>query len=163
MNDKTFEYKGSLYPMYLKHGNACSFCLPFAQQFCKGSGLDIGGEGDWIFPGARAINTKFTDGYHALNLPEGPYDYVFSSHALEHVPDYIRALEYWKTFLKANGVLFLYLPHPDMEYWRPENNRKHLHLFHPADLEAALKSLGYRDVLMSGRDLYWSFSAVAFA
>ena len=162
MNDKTFEYKGSLYPTYLKHGNACAFCLPFAQQFCQGEGLDIGGYEEWVFPGATAINVTKQDGYDALNLPDQTYDYIFSSHTLEHVADYVGALEYWKAHLKTGGVLFLYLPHPSMEYWRPENNRKHLHLFYPNDVARVLNNLGYQKLLVSERDLYWSFCIVAF-
>ncbi len=158
----TFEYMGRRYPFYLKEGNACSFCLPFASQFCHGSGLDVGGYNSWVFPGATAVNTTLQNGFDAMHLPEGEYDYIFSSHTLEHVPDYVGALEHWKERLKTGGVLFLYLPHPDMEYWRPENNRKHLHLFYPDDLAKVLTKLGYRQVLASERDLYWSFCVVAF-
>jgi len=37
-----FEYRGQLYPEYLKHGNAMQFVAPVAAHFCKGRGLDIG-------------------------------------------------------------------------------------------------------------------------
>ena len=90
------------------------------------------------------------------------YDYIFSSHTLEHLPLYVKALEHWKTRLKKNGVLFLYLPHPDMEYWNPQNNRKHYHLFDPLNLVKVLKDLGYSNIISSERDLYWSFSLIAF-
>jgi SAM-dependent methyltransferase len=163
MNNKVFNYKGKDYPVLIKDGNACKYCLPFAEQFCIGEGLDIGGFNDWTFPGARAVNITLGDGYDAYNLPEGSYDYIFSSHTLEHLPDYVKALEYWKQHLQPGGVLFLYLPHPEMEYWRPENNRKHLHLFYPQDVAKALETIGYKDVLTSERDLYWSFTVVAFA
>lgn len=159
---KIFEYKGTMYPTYIREGDACAYCLPVAQHFCTGEGLDIGGFNKWTFPGARAINITLDDEFDAYNLPKGQYDYIFSSHTLEHLPDYIKALEYWKSHLKDEGVLFLYLPHPDMEYWRPENNRKHLHLFHPEDLKKSLENLGYKNIIMSERDMYWSFSIIAF-
>ena len=155
-----YTYKGRTYPSYLKGGNACSYIAAFAQEFCRGEGLDVGGYLDWTLPGARAINIVNDDSFDAYHLPEGRYDYVFSSHTLEHVPDYIRALETWKASLKPDGVLFLYLPHPDMEYWLPQNNRKHLHIFHPADVEKLLLDLGFTTVLRSERDLYWAFSVV---
>lgn len=158
-----FTYKDKQYPWYIKYGNACYFCKPFAEQFCKGKGLDIGGFGEWVFPGAKPINLIIEeDNYDAFNLPDEKFDYIFSSHTLEHLDDYVTALEIWKAHLKPGGVLFVYVPHPEMEYWRPENNRKHRHIFHPADLAKTIEGLGYTDVLYSERDLYWAFSVVAF-
>jgi SAM-dependent methyltransferase len=157
-----FEYEGVTYPSYLKRGNACSYIEPFARQFCRGKGLDIGGYKNWVFPGARAVNITLGDGFEAYCLPDGLNDYIFSSHTLEHLPDYVRALEIWRTCLRADGVLFLYLPHPEMKYWNPQFNRKHLHLFYPEHIREVLESLDYRDILISGRDLFWSFAVVAF-
>lgn len=157
-----FKYRGNLYPSYLKYGNACSFVIPFAQYFCKGKGLDIGGFMDWSFPGAKAINITNNDGFDAYNLPNEKFDYIFSSHTLEHLPNYVGAIEYWKAHIKKGGVLFLYLPHPDMEYWRPQNNKKHFHVFYPEDMKKVLCDLGFKNVLVSQRDLYWAFTLVAF-
>jgi hypothetical protein len=158
-----YEYKGNLYPNYLKKGNACSFVLPYAKEFCSGNGLDIGGFFEWTFPGARAINIANNDGYDAYTLPDGQYDYIFSSHTLEHLTNYVEALTYWKSKIKKGGILFLYLPHPDMEYWLPQNNPKHLHVFYPEDLKKLLQDIGYQEVMTSERDLYWSFSVVCVA
>lgn len=157
-----FNYKGKLYPDYIKNGNACSHILPLAQQFCRGDGLDIGGTKEWNFPQAERINIDQKNGYDALNLPNKKYDFIFSSHTLEHVDKYVQALEHWKTRLKIGGVLFMYLPHPDMEYWRPQNNRKHYHLFYPKDMMQTLEDLGFQQILCSERDLYWSFAIVGF-
>lgn len=155
-----FEYKAKLYPSYIKTGNAASYIIPFAKEFCKGEGLDIGGFFDWTFPGAKPINILIKDEWDAYNLPDKKYNYIFSSHTLEHLPDYVKAIEYWKEHLKSNGVLFLYLPHPDMEYWLPQNDRKHLHSFYPKDIDRLLKDLGFTNVLSSERDLYWSYTVV---
>lgn len=155
-----FEYKGKVYPSYIKTGNAASYVIPFAQQFCKGMGLDIGGFFEWTFPGAKPINVLIEDEWDAYHLPNEKYDYIFSSHTLEHLPDYIKALEYWKEHLKSNGVLFLYLPHPDMEYWLPQNDRKHLHSFYPEDVHRLLIDIGFANAVHSERDLYWSFTVV---
>jgi len=157
-----FEYKGKVYPECIRNGNANKFIEPFAKEFCKGKGLDIGGFGDWIFPDAKAINITIDDEYDAYNLPDEKYDFIFSSHCLEHLNNYIEALEYWKTKLKKDGVLFLYLPHPDMEYWLPQNNRKHLHSFSPIEIAGAMVDLGFEDLIWSERDLYWSFAVIGF-
>ena len=97
-----------------------------------------------------------------MALPHADLDFIFSSHCLEHLADPIAALEHWKESLRPGGVLFLYLPHPDMEYWRPENCRKHRHLFYPADIARALKTIGFDCVMHSERDLAWGFSCVGF-
>jgi hypothetical protein len=157
-----FEYKDKIYPEYIKNGNACSYIIEFARQFCVGSGLDIGGTDKWNFPNARTINTNKDDGFNATNLPDETYDFIFSSHTLEHTENYIDSLLCWKDHLRSKGTLFLYLPHPDMEYWLPQNNRKHKHIFYPKDMVKALKDIGFINVINSERDLYWSFSVVGF-
>lgn len=154
-----FSYKGSLYPEYIRHGNACRFVVPLALEFCKGKGVDVGA-GKWALPGALAIDVA--TGGDAMELPPGPFNYVFSSHCLEHLTDPVAAIEHWKSRLTPGGVLFLYLPHPDMRYWRPENNRKHLHMWWPRDMANLLAELGFVDVIHSERDLAWGFAAVGF-
>lgn len=159
-----FHYRGELYPEYLKHGNAMQFIAPTALKFCRGHGLDMGA-GKWPLPGATPV--ELTNGQNAEAFEENgwqdyKWDYVFSSHCLEHLINPVAALESWKAQLRAGGTLFLYLPHPDMEYWRPQNCRKHLHLFYPADVAAMVRDLGFVDVIHGERDLMWSFAVVGF-
>lgn len=154
-----FEYRGQLYPDYLKTGNACQFVAPTALQFCQGRGLDVGA-GRWPLSGA--IPVELRDGGDAMELPAGPFDFVFSSHCLEHLANPIAALEHWKTRLRAGGVLFLYLPHPEMTYWLPQHCRKHLHSWAPAAMAQILRDLGFVNVIHSERDLAWGFSVVGF-
>lgn len=154
-----FEYKSTLYPDYIKHGNACQFVLPFALHFCKSRGLDVGA-GRWPLPGAIPVDVSI--GGDAMALPDEKYFYVFSSHCLEHIDDPVAAIEHWKSRLLPGGVLFLYLPHPDMKYWRPQYNRKHRHLFWPKDTAEMLTDLGFANVIHSERDLAWGFAVVGF-
>jgi len=161
MNNKFFEYRGQLYPGYLKRGHAADFIIPFAEQFCKGRGLDIGGLAECHFPGAMVINKAFADEFDALHLPRDKYDYIFSSHTLEHIFECREALRYWKEHLKKEGVLFLYLPHQDMLYWRPENCKKHIHSFSPYSITTLLENTGFDVKSCSRRDLFWSFAVVA--
>ena len=152
-----FEYRGQLFPEYIKHGNACQHIAATALQFCKGRGLDVGA-GKWPLPGSIPVDVK--DGGDAMELPHGVYDYVFSSHCLEHVENPIAALEHWKDRLRPGGVLFLYLPHPDMGYWKPQNCRKHLHSWRPEEMAEILRDLGFSNVIYSLRDLAWGFAVV---
>jgi SAM-dependent methyltransferase len=154
-----FKYGGGLYPDYLKRGNAMQFIAPFAKQFCLGNGIDVGA-GKWPLPGSTPV--ELSAGGDANGLPGDWWDYIFSSHCLEHLANPVQAIEHWRTHLRPGGTLFLYLPHPDMGYWRPQHCRKHLHLFWPDDTAKMLRDLGFIDVINSERDLMWSFAVVGF-
>lgn len=152
-----YEYKGQMFPEYLKTGNACQFVAPLAKEFCVGIGLDVGA-GKWPLPGAIPVDAK--DGRDAMELPHGQYDYVFSSHCLEHLANPIAALEHWRTRLRSDGVLFLSLPHPSMTYWKPQHCRKHLHSWQPEEMAEIVRDIGFVAVIHSERDLSWSFQVV---
>jgi len=156
-----FKYKDCIYPDYLKHGNAIKYIEPIARYFLSGSILDIGGTNEWHFMNAEYVNVERKDGFHAMNIPCKIWDSIISSHTLEHLKDPFYALKYWTEHLKKNGVLFLYLPHPNQEYWAFDCP-KHLHFFTPRIIKGWLKRLGYKNILTSGQDMYWSFTVVGF-
>ena len=157
----TLQYNNRTYPHFQSEGNASQFSIPFAKHFCKGVGYDIGcNRLEWAYPGATAIDLLFDDEWEAYNLPDEPVDYIYSSHCLEHLPDWISALDYWTSKLKVSGVLFLYLPHYNQEYWRPWNNRKHLHIFTPEIIKDYMESRGYTNIFHSDRDMNDSFMIV---
>lgn len=154
-----FEYRGDLYPDYLRRGNAQQFIQTVALQFCHGRGVDVGA-GKWPLPGAEPI--ELSNGETAYELPGAEYDFVFSSHCLEHLSNPIEALEHWRDRLRRGGTLFLYLPHYEQKYWRPQNCRKHLHAWLPAQMVEILRDLGFVRILNSERDMAWSFACVGF-
>lgn len=156
------EFKSVKYPAFQAQGNASQFAIPFAKHFCKGIGMDIGFcKEEWKFPGAIGVDESLGDGYHAMNLPRDSVDYIFSSHCLEHVDDWVQTLEYWLSKIRSGGTLFLYLPDFSQLYWRPWHNRKHRHCFTPSILEGFLRDYGCKDILVSGIDLNNSFTIVA--
>jgi SAM-dependent methyltransferase len=155
------EYKGKIYPKFQTIGYASQFAIPFAKHFCIGEGFDIGcNRIEWAFPGSIPIDLNFNDGWDAYNLPKDSVDYIYSSHCLEHLPDWVDALDYWKTKLKVGGILFLYLPDYAQTYWRPWNNFKHKHIFTPEIIEDYLSDRGYINIFKSERDLNNSFMVV---
>ncbi len=159
-----YEYKGKIYPTYLKNGNAVGHIEKIALHFCQGKGLDIGGMYSWVLPGAIPINIMDDIlPYDAYNLPETKdLDYIFSSHCLEHLEQPIDALQYWLDHIKSGGTLFVYLPSKKMEYWLPENNKKHLQLWDPIDMVAIFKTLGLKDITYCEQDGYWSYFVCGF-
>ena len=154
-------YKRHLYPNYLKRGSAAKYIIPIAQEFCKGKGLDIGGKKDCHLPGAQIINIEYPGMFEATDLPFKQFDYIFSSHTLEHLPATGLTLSYWRSHLKPDGILFLYLPHPDMLYWLPENCKKHLHSFTPEEMTTLLNDAGFTVIMRSQRDSFWSYAIAA--
>jgi predicted SAM-dependent methyltransferase len=156
------EFANKKYPKFQSKGNASQFSIPFAKHFCKGYGYDIGFcEEEWKLPGARGIDITLNDGYDANKLPDNTLvDYIYSSHCLEHVDNWVETLELWLTKLKPNGVLFLYLPDFSQTYWRPWNNRKHKHCFTADIIRGFLEDNGMKNILVSGVDLNNSFIVV---
>lgn len=158
---ETIEYKNKKYPKFQIDGWASQFSIPFAKHFCKGDGYDIGcNRRSWALPGAKPIDLLFDDPWDANNLPDVEVDYIYSSHCLEHIPDWVAVLDYWTSKLKLGGVLFLYLPLYSQEYWRPWNNKKHLHIFNQQIISDYMTDRGYVDIFYSERDLNDSFTIV---
>ena len=155
------EYESVKYLSFQAKGNAAKFIIPFAKEVCVGEGYDIGYcKEEWKLPGANGIDIGDGRGFHANLLPEGQVDYIFSSHCLEHVDNWVQTLEYWVSKIKKGGCLFLYLPDYSQTYWRPWNNRKHINVMNPQYIQDLLKSKGCVNIFVSGVDLNNSFTIV---
>lgn len=154
----TIEFKGRIYPKFQSEGFAAQFAIPYAQKVCKGVGFDIGcNRPEWSFPGSVKIDPLINPLFNAFDLPKYQVDYIFSSHCLEHLPNWVDALDLWHEHLKQGGVLFLYLPDFSQVYWRPWHNRKHTICFTPEIIKAYFIDKGYKNVFCSGVDLNNSF------
>jgi predicted SAM-dependent methyltransferase len=160
MSIDTITYQ-KIYPKFQAEGFAAQFAFPYALKICKGTGYDIGCmKQEWSFPGSIAIDKNFNDQWDANHLPYSGVDYIFSSHCLEHIENWVSTLDYWTETLKDQGVLFLYLPHPDQIYWRPWHNRKHLHSFTIQIIKDYMLDRGYINIFNSERDLNYSFMII---
>lgn len=62
------------------------------------------------------------------NIPSASYDFVLSSHVLEHTANPIQAITEWIKLLKEQGLLVLLLPHKDgtFDHRRPVTTMQHL-------------------------------------
>jgi SAM-dependent methyltransferase len=154
------EFKSKNYPKFQTEGNAAQFAIPYAKHVCKGKGVDVGcNRIEWSFPESIPVDPNINSQYDALNFPLEAYDldYIFSSHCLEHLYDWVKVLDYWTFKLKSGGTLFLYLPDYSQEYWRPWNNKKHLNIFTPEIIVDYMNDNGYKNVFKSGVDLNNAF------
>ena len=113
-------YKEKFYPDYLTMGGAGHAIFREALKFCQGFGVDVGA-GFWQLPGSIPIDPRhgLGIGKAVSDFDDGSLDYVFSSHCLEHIENWREALDEWIRKIKPDGILFIYLPHPDCAIWNP--------------------------------------------
>jgi SAM-dependent methyltransferase len=73
-------------------------------------------------------NQYILDGSALSQLPNGSYDFIVSSHMLEHSANPIATLHQWKRLLKQHASLLLVLPHRDgtFDHHRPVTTLQHL-------------------------------------
>lgn len=78
--------------------------------------------------GKRAGNNFITEGATLEGIEDASYDFVLSSHNLEHIANPIKALQNWKRVLKPQGFLLLSLPDKTrtFDYLRPVTTLDHL-------------------------------------
>lgn len=162
---ETIKHLDNTYPAFQASGHASRFILPFAQEVCKGVGFDIGcNRKEWAFTGAIPIDPLIDPEWNAYHLPKPDnVDFFFSSHMLEHIPNWVQALDYWHTKLKLGGVVFLYLPDHSQTYWRGWANRKHVHMLTPEIVGNYFKDQPsmWANVFVSEVDLNNSFAVMA--
>lgn len=92
----------------------------FFDTYMSGIGAEIGYAG--YIPGVVPILENCTGydlntpGYDGKRIPVADcfYDYVYSSHCLEHIIDYAQAIKEWFRVVKAGGFIITVVPHRDL-------------------------------------------------
>jgi SAM-dependent methyltransferase len=159
-------YRDKFYPDYLTIGGASHAIFRTATQYCRGNGIDIGA-GFWQLPNAIPVDIKQGPGLGKAveDFADGSLDYVFSSHCLEHIEDWQNALSQWVDKLHSNGILFLYLPHPECGIWLPNSpfvGDAHKWIPNPEIAKSAIQSLNCEIIAFDdGPDAMYSFYVCA--
>jgi len=86
----------------------------FFNLYCNGNGLDIGYGGDTLTKDCEGFDIEDGDAHYIKKVINNKYDYVYSSHLLEHLDDPVVALKNWWKVLKKDGYLILYVPDRDL-------------------------------------------------
>lgn len=95
----------------------------FHSRFFVGDGLDIGGKPDplgqyaGIFVGMLSVRTwdiEDGDAQFLKGIPDNTFDFVHSSHCLEHMEDVQGALANWIRVVKPGGYLVITVPDEDL-------------------------------------------------
>ena len=101
----------------------------FFEKYCRGKGLDIGYGGNLLSRNCRGWDFEHGDAQYLLGLKDATFDFVYSSHCLEHMVDVQVALRNWWRVLKSGGHLILFVPHRDL-YERKKTLPSHWNLDH---------------------------------
>lgn len=126
----------------------CSKSIPrrlrdsrYASRYLVGNGVDIGGLPDPLalytefFPNITALKTwDLADGDAQFmeGVADDTFDFVFSSHCLEHLRDPVQGLRNWLRVVKPGGHLVITIPEEDLYeqgVWPSTHNRDHKHAF----------------------------------
>lgn len=132
--------------------------------YTRGRGLDLGCGPNKGFPHFIGVDNGLDQTLFGIEvkpdikvdtcerLPmfgSGAFDFVYSSHLLEHIKDHKSALKEWWRLIKPGGHLVLYLPHklfyPNIG--QPGSNPDHKHDFMPQDIVDAMLEIGGWDLL----------------
>lgn len=95
----------------------------FIRSYFKGDGLDIGGKPDplvlyrELFPLMSSVRTwdlEDGDAQYMNGVADSSFDFIHSSHCLEHMRDPAEALGNWLRILKPGGHLIITVPDEDL-------------------------------------------------
>ncbi len=107
-------------------------------RYLHGYGIDIGGGDDCLIlpPGikgkVRLWDLKDGDAQYLWKIRDEAFDFVYSSHCLEHMRNINVALKNWIRVCKRGGVLYICVPHEtyyEKGVWPSVNNLDHKHSF----------------------------------
>lgn len=105
----------------------------FFENYCIGKGLDIGYGGDLLTDNCSGWDFEDGDAHFLKGIHDSEYDYVYSSHTLEHMRSPDLALKNWWRVLKPGGYLIIYVPDRELyekkRYLPSRWNYNHKHFF----------------------------------
>jgi ADP-heptose:LPS heptosyltransferase/predicted SAM-dependent methyltransferase len=118
--------------------------------YTRGVGLELGCGAFKAFPHFIGLDAAPAPGAGGPQLvmdcrdlsafASGAFDFVFSSHLLEHIEDTRATLAEWWRLIEVGGHLVLYLPHRQFypNIGEPGGNPDHKHDFLPGDIVEAM-------------------------
>jgi SAM-dependent methyltransferase len=103
----------------------------FFDRYCAGRGLDLGYGGDLLCGNCLGWDLEHGDAQRLDRIDDESFDFVYSSHTLEHVADPSEALRNWYRVVKPGGHLILFVPDRDLyekkltlpSRWNPDHKR----------------------------------------
>jgi SAM-dependent methyltransferase len=87
---------------------------PLELSVLKGKGIDIGCGKDPVAPDVRRFDIKDGDANEITKYVNDSFDFVYSSHCLEHMRDPKDAILGWWHLVRVGGHLFFTVPDEDL-------------------------------------------------
>jgi SAM-dependent methyltransferase len=87
---------------------------PGERALLAGRGIDIGCGPDPVLPDALPFDQEDGDANEITRFVQGPFDYVYSSHCLEHMRDARAAILEWWKLVRVGGHLIFVVPDEDL-------------------------------------------------
>ena len=101
----------------------------FENSYFQGYGIDIGCGKDLVSPNAEPFDLEHGNAQNILKHKKiNGFDFVHSSHCLEHMQDPKDALEAWWAILKPGGYFIIVVPDEDLyeqSIWPSKYNQDH--------------------------------------
>ncbi len=139
--------------------------IRYATRYFRGSGIDIGSGSDSLarycelFPRVSSIRSwdlQDGDAEFMHSVEDSSYDFVHSSHCLEHLRDPLRGFENWIRICRVGGHLVITVPDEDLYEqgtWPSRFNSDHRWTFTINKAKSwSYNSLNIFDLLFSQRD-----------
>lgn len=131
----------------------------FATRYFKGEGIDIGSGDDSLskyvsyFPAIRSIRSwdiQDGDAVHMEGLERESFDFVHSSHCLEHLEYPFKALRRWVELCRPGGHIIVVIPDEDLYeqgMWPSQFNPDHKWSFNILKAPGRIHSISVMDLL----------------
>jgi len=123
-------------------------------ELCTGVGLDVGCNEQKVTPNCigvdidPSVSPDVIADMAQLCWPDNHFDFVVSSHVLEHAYDVPNTLSEWRRVVKPGGVVGIVVPHGEhvCSETLGDANCGHRHLFTHKTLALFLQHVGFVDV-----------------
>ena len=85
----------------------------FFERYCNGEGLDIGCGNDPVVSGCYGWDLMNGDAQRLEGIGDEEFDWVYSSHCLEHVDDVRDAIRNWFRVVRHGGGIYFFIFHTE--------------------------------------------------
>jgi SAM-dependent methyltransferase len=120
------------------------------QRYLFGHGIDIGCGNDPLIVqegSVRGFDLLDGDALYMEEIKDESYDFVYSSHCLEHMPDVYLALHNWTRILKQGGILYVVVP--DFELYEKKSWPSRFNPDHKASFSFSVRAKRSSHYLMN--------------
>ncbi|QDU94629.1 methyltransferase domain-containing protein [Lignipirellula cremea] len=107
----------------------------------------------FLFDPQKQPGVQFLCEATELTPASGTYDFLLSSHTLEHVANPIKALREWLRVLKADGAMTIVLPHKERTFDHRRQVTTLQHLIEDAEADRGENDLSHLPEILALHDL----------